>query len=111
VALDTEFLALHNQLEDTFTTPWLWQSNLVRHVHIKDHAGRLVAGTGRRYLHPGEGQIDFHRFVQQLKAVRFDGTLSLEARAIDHNGQVEIAHIQKSLHFMRSLIAEGESEP
>jgi sugar phosphate isomerase/epimerase len=110
VALDTEFLAWHEQLEAVFTASWLWKTSLVRHVHMKDHDRSLVSGEGRHYLHPGEGQIDFRRFVQQLRRAGFDGTLSLEARAIDHNGQVEIARIQKSLQFIRSLIAEGEAE-
>ena len=83
--------------------------NRQRHVHVKDHAGHLVAGAERRYLHSGEVQIDFRCCVQQLKTVGFDGALSLEARAIDHNGQVEIARIQTSLHFLRSLIAKGET--
>lgn len=103
VALDTEFLAFHDQLDAAFAASWLWQEGLVCHVHLKDHTGLLSAKEGRRYLHPGEGQIDFRRFVQQLRAAGFDGALSLEARAIDHEGRVEVARIQRSLHFIRSF--------
>ena len=35
VALDTEFLAWHDQLEAVFTASWLWQASLVRHVTLK----------------------------------------------------------------------------
>ena len=103
VALDTQFLAWHDQLEAVFTASWLWQTNIVRHVHLKDHEGLLGSSEGRHYLHPGEGQLDFRRFVQQLKANGFDGALSLEARAIDRNNEVKVARIQKSLQFMRQL--------
>ena len=60
------------------------------------------------YLHLGEGEVDFRRFVRQLRAAGFDGALSLEARAIDHDGQVQVARIQTSLQFMRHLAASGE---
>ncbi|HLG64682.1 MAG TPA: sugar phosphate isomerase/epimerase family protein [Ktedonosporobacter sp.] len=103
VALDTEFLAFHGQLDAVFAASWLWQERLVRHVHMKDYASQLSAGEERRYLHPGEGLIDFRRFVQQLRAAGYDGALSLEARAIDHWREVEDARIQRSLQFMRSL--------
>jgi sugar phosphate isomerase/epimerase len=104
VALDTEFLALHDQLDAVFAAPWLWQERLVRHVHLKDFDGLLASTGGRRYLHPGEGKVDFSRFVQQLRAAEFDGALSLEARAIDAEGQVEVARIQASLRFIMSLL-------
>ena len=103
VALDTEFLAWHDQLEVAFTSPWLWQRGLVRHVHLKDYDHQLASSEVRHYLHLGEGQVDFQRFVQQLRACGFDGALSLESRAIDSEGEVEVARIQTSLQFMRDL--------
>ncbi len=105
VALDTEFLAWHNQLEAVFTASWLWQGKVVRHVHLKDHNGLSNQRKGLNYLHPGEGEIDFRRFVQQLKAAGYDGALSLEARAIDSEGRVDVKRIQSSLQFMRQLIS------
>lgn len=39
VALDTQFLAWHDQLDAVFTASWLWQARAVRHVHLKDHEG------------------------------------------------------------------------
>ncbi len=100
VALDTEFLSFHDQLDAVFAASWLWQARLVRHVHLKDHDVK----EERRYLHPGEGRINFRRFVQQLRAAGFDGALSLEARAIDHAGEIEVARIQASLQFIRNLV-------
>jgi sugar phosphate isomerase/epimerase len=108
VALDTQFLVWHDQLEAVFTASWLWQARVVRHIHLKDNEGPFGSKEGRHYLHPGEGQIDFRRFVRQLRAAEFDGALSLEARAIDQEGGVDVARIQTSLQFMRDLIALGE---
>lgn len=105
MALDTEFLALHDQLDAVFAASWLWQERPVRHVHLKDFDGLLASKDGRRYLHPGEGQVNFRRFVQQLRTAGFDGALSLEARAIDAEGQIEAARIQASLQFIVNLLA------
>ncbi|GCE50263.1 hypothetical protein KTH_51320 [Thermosporothrix hazakensis] len=72
-------------------------------MHLKDYACHLKV---RQYLHPGEGQIDFRRFVQQLREAGFDGALSLEARAIDQRNEVEVARLQHSLHYIRSLLRD-----
>ncbi len=103
VALDTEFLAMHGLLGAVFDAAWLWRAPLVTHVHLKDYAAALPANVGRRYLHPGEGEIDFAHFVRQLKAHGFDGALCLEARGIDGENRVEVARIAASLEMIRAL--------
>src|SRR5207248_3851880 len=39
VALDTEFLAYHDEFEAAIESDWLWEPGVVRHVHLKDFAG------------------------------------------------------------------------
>jgi sugar phosphate isomerase/epimerase len=105
IALDTEFLAKHQQIETVFTTDWLWQKPLVRHAHIKDYDGEGFSADGRRrYLHPGEGGIDFARFFAGLKQHNFPGTISLEAPAIDQGGHVDLARLRASLASLRQMI-------
>lgn len=106
VALDTEFLALNKQFEDVFTTSWLWQETRVRHVHIKDFDGQTHAASGRRrYLHPGEGNLDFAAFFTGLKHHGFNGNISLEASVIDDTGQVDVHKLNRSLDFLRHLMS------
>ncbi len=105
VALDTEFLAQANQLDEVFTSTWLWPSQRVQHIHIKDFDEHPFSSDGkRRYLHPGEGIIDFAHFFERLKACNYDGYVSLESPAIDMNGLVDIKRIQESLRFIEKLI-------
>jgi len=105
VALDTEFLALHNQLEEALKTDWLWQNNLVRHVHIKDYDGGAYSPDNyRRYLHPGEGCIDFTQFFAVLKQRRFSGYISLEASVVNRDGTRDMQRLKKSLTFLRRLM-------
>lgn len=104
IALDTEFLALYDQNDAVFTTPWLWEHERVQHIHIKDFDGQSFKDGKRRYLHPGEGNIDFVRFFTQLKQHHYTGYVSLESPAIDNSGYVDIARLQQSLNFVRALL-------
>ena len=108
VALDTEFLARYGQLDEALAAEWLWQEPLVRHIHIKDFDSALFSReNNRRYLHPGEGEIDFARVFAVLKAHNFHGNISLEASAINADGIVDIQRIQQSLSLLRRLIDSG----
>jgi sugar phosphate isomerase/epimerase len=105
VALDTEFLAHYDQQDAVFDTAWLWEHERVRHIHIKDFDTQPFSPEGkRRYLHPGEGHIDFTRFFTRLKQSDFSGYVSLESPAIDQNGQVDHAKLNRSLEFIRQLL-------
>ncbi len=105
VALDTEFLAQSNQLEDVFTSTWLWSPQHVLHTHIKDFDGHLFTPDGRRrYLHPGEGTINFEHFFDRLKQHNYEGYVSLESPAIDMNGYVDVKRLQESLRLIKGLM-------
>lgn len=91
VALDTEFLALHGELEEALQADWLWDEGHVRHVHIKDYDGNLSNPDGaRRYLTPGDGLIDFPAVFGAFNKRGFSGTVSLEAATYLHDGKPDI---------------------
>lgn len=103
VALDTEFLAIHQQVKSALSSDWLWQTDVVKHIHIKDYDGHMFdVGGSRRYLHPGEGSIDFDQLFAGLTQHNFAGTISLEASAVAADGSVDIARIQHSLARLRN---------
>jgi len=102
VALDTEFLALHGQLEAALEADWLWQDRRVPHIHIKDYDGALYSTDNyRRYLHPGEGTIDFPRFFAALKARHYDGNISLEASVVNRDGTRDMEKLKRTLALLR----------
>ncbi len=106
VALDTEFLGLYHQLETALNSDWLWQGNRVRHIHIKDFDGHPFTGDQRRrYLHPGEGYIDFVHFFDALKQRGFAGNISLEASAIQRDGSVDLERLKESLAMLREWMS------
>jgi sugar phosphate isomerase/epimerase len=104
VALDTEFLALHGELTIALGSDWLWEHGVIRHMHIKDFDGSLRDANGRRrYLHPGDGKIDFAAVVRTLKRRAFTGTVSLESSAVGPNGDVDVRRIKQSLSLLTFL--------
>jgi sugar phosphate isomerase/epimerase len=106
IALDTEFLAIHGQVEQALDASWLWYPGLVRHIHLKDYDGQQYTADGyRRYLHPGEGTLDFARIFACLKQQQFDGNLSLEASVVNPDGTRDSAKLQQSLEHLRALLS------
>jgi sugar phosphate isomerase/epimerase len=89
--LDTEFLALHGELEHAH------DSGLpVGHVHLKDFAGAIRRGDPRtRYLLPGEGSLDLDGFLGRLREQGYEGAVTLEASAVDADGELDRARLAK----------------
>ena len=107
VALDTEFLGMHDQLDDVFAADWLWEADAVSHVHIKDFDGSIVDPvTGRRrYLHPGEGSIGFDRWFGGLRDRGYAHAVSLESPIAFDDGTVDFATANRHLRNLRALVA------
>ena len=97
--LDTEFLAMHDQLE---ATP---DAGLpVGHVHVKDFAGEIRHGDPRRrYLLPGEGALDLDGFLDRLDANGYDGTVTLEPSAVDPEGGLDRVRLAEIAAALRAL--------
>jgi len=114
IALDTEFLGMHGQLDDVFAAGWLWDAGVVAHVHIKDFDGDIVDGaTGRRrYLQPGEGRIAIDRWFDGLRERAYTDAVSLESPIARDDGSVDFTTANRHLGCLRSLVEAGwPSEP
>ncbi len=102
VALDTEFLAFHGELDDALTASWLWNDGVVSHIHLKDFADGLFDAEGtRRYRALGDGAIDFRAFFQALEDHKFSGSVSLEAAPPSPSGGPDVEAIRRSLKRIR----------
>ncbi len=106
VALDTEFLAMHKQLEAALQADRLWQHHRVRHVHIKDYDdGMYSTDNYRRYLHPGEGCINFPQLFEALRQRNFSGYISLETSVVNRDGTRDIHQLKQSLTMLRHFVS------
>jgi len=110
VTLDTEFLAMHGQVPLVRDAAWLWERDAVVHVHIKDFVDPAHIQPGqRRYLQPGEGEIDFPAWFAGLAANRYGGAITLEAPAPTPDGDVDSARLRDSIALLRQRIAAAWS--
>jgi sugar phosphate isomerase/epimerase len=111
IVLDTEFLAMHGELDLALDASWLWTENRVARIHIKDFNGVLVDQQGRRrYLHPGEGTIPFDRWFHGLVMRGYAGPIVLEATAVDSAGAVDVSRLNRSLERLRILVRTAWAE-
>lgn len=103
IVLDSEFLAFHGQVAESIEADWLWEGRVVQHVHIKDFDGRLWQDGRRRYLLPGEGTLDLQGFLAGLVERGYQGGLTLEGTAIDHEGKLDPARLTQMASVVRQL--------
>jgi sugar phosphate isomerase/epimerase len=98
IALDTEFLAYHGEIDAALHAGFLWERPVVRHIHLKDYAGTLVDESGRRRYHaPGDGAIDFPGFFAALQRHGYDGAVSLESASRRPQGGPDVDRIAATL--------------
>ena len=96
VTLDTEFLALHGQLD---RAPGL--GDRIAHVHAKDYDPAVwAAKPWNRYLIPGEGTAGVDAF---LAALQYDGTVTLEISAVREDGSVDEERLANGCAWLRTL--------
>jgi sugar phosphate isomerase/epimerase len=104
VVLDTEFLSMHGQLDEALDHEAIWADDRVIHIHIKDFDGREADPDGRRrYLHPGDGDIPFGRWLAGVAARGYAGPLSLESSVVSRAGEVDIDRLNETLGRLRHL--------
>lgn len=95
VTVDTEFLALHGQLDRAHEL-----AELIAHVHVKDFDPSVWGSRPRRYLLPGEGTLDLDGFLERLP---YDGTLTLEMSAVGPGGEIDGKRLEAALGWLRRL--------
>jgi sugar phosphate isomerase/epimerase len=97
VTLDTEFLALHGQLDQAHEL-----GDRIAHVHVKDFDPSVWGTRPRRYLLPGEGVLDLDGFLERLP---YDGTLTLELSAVRDDGGIDADRLEAAAAWLRRLRA------
>lgn len=73
-------------------------------VHVNDNSG-----TGDDHLPPGQGKIDWHQFVLDLRAVSFSGVLILELSPGKYTEKDDLLKlVLDSAHYLRELTRQVE---
>ena len=102
--IDTRQAEFQKLLDETCSSDFLWENNLVSHIHISDYAGGYMDWANLRpVLSPGMGNIDFDKFFNFLKSVNYDKMITLESPVMTENS-IDIEKLNKSLAFIYDRI-------
>ncbi|MGY0375262.1 sugar phosphate isomerase/epimerase family protein [Clostridium sp. JNZ J1-5] len=105
VVLDLRMISYHDLLWKTFEIDWLWEKEYITHIHIHDYKGKAYSlDSLKNYLLPGKGEIDFTLLFNELKRVKFEGSLSLESKSLIKDGTVNFIEVNKCLNYLKEAI-------
>jgi sugar phosphate isomerase/epimerase len=113
VTLDVEFLAWHGCLERALEHPALG-GEVVSNVHLRDYDGSPFDGSGRRrYVNPGDGELDLAGIVRRLLDRGYRGPFTFEGSCPSRPAEEgDLSEVNGYLAYIRRLLeaaVEGDS--
>jgi len=88
--IDVRHAEFHKSLAETCETHFLWENNLVRHVHISDYSGGYMEWP--KFLGNNTpitfGDVDFGYFFSFLKSIGYTGSITIENNRISESGDL-----------------------
>lgn len=103
--IDVRHAEFHKTLRETCESAFLWENNLVRHLHIsdykddyKDWAKFKPNNTPITY-----GDVDFDYFFAFLKAVKYSGSITIENNRISDSDDLAY-NFNKAYEFVQNGI-------
>jgi sugar phosphate isomerase/epimerase len=103
--VDVRHAEFHKSLKETCESAFLWENNLVRHLHISDYGGGymewdMFLGNDTPITFGG---IDFDYFFSFIKSVGFTGSITVENNRISESDGL-VYNFNKAYEFIRSKI-------
>ena len=101
--IDVKHAEFHKSLAETCESDFLWENNLVPHVHISDYGGEYMNWSKlfARNTPITFGDVDFEYFFSFLKSIKYTGSLTVENNRISRNDDL-IYNFNKSYEFIAS---------
>lgn len=100
--IDTRQAEFHKSLAETCESSFLWDNNLVSHLHINDYSGgntdwsRLGVG-----IPLNSGDVDFKYFFSFFKSINFSGSITLEGSVSYYDDNPPL-RLNNSLEFIKN---------
>ena len=87
--IDVRQAEFHNSLVETCESAFLWENDLVAHLHFSDYGGGYMDWPSMRTpIGLTQGNIDFEYFFSFLKSIGFDGSVADETGYIADSGEL-----------------------
>ena len=102
--VDVRHAEFHKSLIETCESAFLWENNLVRHLHISDYAGgymdwsKLGNSTPITY-----GDVDFDYFFSFLKSIGYSGSITIENNRISDSDDL-VYNFNKAYELIKNGI-------
>jgi len=104
--IDVRQAEFHKSLVETCESAFLWENNLVPHLHISDYSGGYMDWNCLRVNPPlNTGDVDFEYFFSFLKSIKFCGSITYEPNFTQGTGD-----LLPMLNSAYEFIAKGLGE-
>jgi sugar phosphate isomerase/epimerase len=102
--IDVRQAEFHKSLKETCESSFLWDNNLVPHIHISDYQGGYMEWPKlRNHAALTKGDVDFGYFFSFLKSIKFGGSIAVESGYGQETGYDDmVADMNKSYDFIRN---------
>ena len=100
--IDVRQAEFHKSLIETCESSFLWENNLVLHLHISDFSGGYMDWPMLR-VHPAlsRGDVDFGYFFSFLKSINYQGSIAVESGYGKETSYDDIVYdLNKSFEFI-----------
>ena len=103
--IDVRHAEFHKSLVETCQSAFLWENNLVQHLHISDYGGEYMDWP--KFLGNNTpitfGDVDFDYFFSFLKSINYSGSITIENKRISDNEDL-IFNFNKAYEFVQSKL-------
>jgi sugar phosphate isomerase/epimerase len=100
--IDVRHAEFHKSLTETCESTFLWENNLVHHLHISDYGGGYMEWS--KFLHNDTpityGDVNFDYFFSFLKSIHYSGSITIENNKISENDDL-VYNFNKAYEFIK----------
>ena len=101
---DTKMSQFHGQTEKLYLPESRPVAERVRHLHVNDYGGGYMDWSNLRTLHIGDGNVDFDRIFEFVKAVGYKGDLTVEATSFGTDGIIDFSSLNRDFCKIREYL-------
>ena len=103
--IDVRQAEFHKSLIETCESSFLWDNNLVSHLHINDFSGGYMDWANlRKNTALAQGDVDFDYFFSFLNLINFQGSITIES---NYNQEISFDDMALDLNKSYEFIKNG----
>lgn len=103
---DTKMSEFHGETMKLFEPEYEWivREDRIKHLHLNDYGGGYMDWGNMKVLPFGQGHVDFDLFFDRLAEYGYSGDCTVEATAVDRDGQVDFSMLNGCFNDIRDFL-------